>query len=156
MPNETHPTVSHRSFEEGLAAVFGDWPVSEALIFAGDVGAVEAHFASVSALFGHEFPVPEDLVNQMGYLQLQIGRGERAVPIFRRNVELYPSSANVYDSLADALEPAGALDEALRNRDEAVRRAEQVGDDRLELFRRKRDALRERMAQGATADGRLP
>jgi uncharacterized protein len=148
LTNETHSTVSHRSFEEGLVAIFGDWPISDAPIFAGNLSAVEAHFASVSKLYGHEFPVPEDLVNQMGYLQLQIGRGERALPIFRRNVELYPASANVYDSLADALEPAGERHEALRNRDEAVRRAEEIGDDRLEVFRRKRDALRERIAQG--------
>ncbi len=147
LTNESHTTVSHRSFEEGLVAIFTDWPVSDALIFAGDLAAVEAHFASVSKIFGHEFHVPEDLVNQMGYMQLQIGRGERALPIFRRNLELYPSSANVYDSLADALEPAGALEEALRNRDEAVRRAGEIGDERLETFRRKRDALRERIAK---------
>jgi len=148
LTDETHMTVSHRSFEEGLVAIFGDWPISDAPVFAGDLAAVEAHFASLSTLYGHEFPVPEELVNQMGYIQLQIGRGERAVPIFRRNVERYPSSANVYDSLADALEPAGEHDEALRNRDEAVRRAEEIGDERLEVFRRKRDALRERLAQG--------
>jgi uncharacterized protein len=145
MTNETHATVSHRSFEEGLVAIFGDWTISDAPIVAGDLAAVEAHFVGVSNLYGHEFPVPEDLLNQMGYMQLLIGGGERALPIFRRNVELYPTSANVYDSLADALEPAGERHEALRNRDEAVRRAEEIGDERLELFRRKRDALRERI-----------
>jgi len=88
--------------------------------------------------------MPNDLVNIMGYMRLEFGDLEGAVQIFRRNVELYSGSPGVYSSLADALEAAGEIVEALSNREEAVRLAEETGDERLEVFVRNRDALRER------------
>lgn len=42
-------------------------------------------------------------VNRLGYALLQEGDAEAAATVFRWNVERYPWSANVYDSLADAL-----------------------------------------------------
>jgi uncharacterized protein len=115
------------------------------MVMAGDVARLERHLAGAAARYGYEIRPPEWLVNRMGYMQLRLfERPETAVEIFRRNLELHPESANTYDSLANALEAAGRLPEALRHREEAVRRAVEAGDPRVETFRRKRDALRER------------
>ena len=44
----------------------------------------------------------EDIVNGTGYEHLQAGDTKGAVAILKLNVEAYPDSANVYDSVSDA------------------------------------------------------
>ena len=46
-------------------------------------------------------------INQVGYLFLGNGNAEEAITAFSYNVEQYPSSANAYDSLAEAYYRAG-------------------------------------------------
>ena len=60
---------------------------------------------------------PENELNLFGYQLLQDGNPKDAVTIFQLNVQVYPASANPYDSLSD-----GYL--ALGNRDEALKYAE--------------------------------
>ena len=50
--------------------------------------------------------------------------------------ELYPESANVWDSLGDALDSAGKKDEALTSYRKAVSLAEANGDPNLEHFKK--------------------
>ena len=57
----------------------------------------------------------------------------------RCNVELYPDSANVYDSLGEALERAGRMEEALSNYGKAVEKAQKAKDNRLDVFTKNRD-----------------
>jgi dienelactone hydrolase len=57
---------------------------------------------------------PEGEMNLYGYQLLQEGRTEDAIGVFSLNVEAYPASANVYDSLSDAHLAAGNRAEALR------------------------------------------
>ena len=149
MSDETHGSNPHLSVYDGLEAIFRDWRVPESLIIPGDIAALESHFARASKVYGYEIGPPEGLVNQMGYLQLQGGRSEKAIEIFRRNVELYPASANVHDSLADALEADGQLEAALAQREEAVHRASAEHDPRLDAFRRNRDALKRKIEKGS-------
>jgi len=51
--------------------------------------------------------------NGYGYAFLQRNQVEQAIELFRINVELYPESWNVYDSLGEALLEAGRTDEAV-------------------------------------------
>jgi len=60
---------------------------------------------------------------------------------FRRNVELYPQSANAYDSLADGLEAAGKADLALKSVEKAVEVGNQSGDPLLPDFRKHLERL---------------
>ncbi len=55
-----------------------------------------------------------DKLNDLGYRLLH-RTPERAVAVFRLNVELHPHYANGYDSLGEALYHTGALEEALAN-----------------------------------------
>jgi len=50
---------------------------------------------------------PEFAVNILGYESLQGGATQDAIQIFQLNVDAYPNSPNVYDSLADAYAAAG-------------------------------------------------
>ena len=58
------------------------------------------------------------------------------------NVANYPGSANVYDSLGEALEAAGKLDAALDHYEKAVAMAEQSKDPLLDTFRQHVTAAR--------------
>lgn len=57
--------------------------------------------------------LPEDLLNRLGYRLLAVGQDSAAVIIFRKNVEAYPNSANVYDSLGEAYAIAGDTSSAI-------------------------------------------
>lgn len=57
---------------------------------------------------------PEGEANLHGYSLLQAGNTKDAIAMFQMNVQAYPSSANTYDSLADAHLAAGNREEALK------------------------------------------
>lgn len=52
MPDETHPSVVHRTVYDGLGAIFGDFRVSQADLGSWDVAQLEAHFADASTTYG--------------------------------------------------------------------------------------------------------
>jgi CubicO group peptidase (beta-lactamase class C family) len=59
--------------------------------------------------------VEEGTLNRLGYTLLRSGQAQDAIVIFERNVQEYPKSANVYDSLAEAYMDAGQKDLAVQN-----------------------------------------
>lgn len=62
----------------------------------------------------------ESQLNMLGYQLLQIGKTAEAIEIFKLNVEAYPQSANVYDSLGEACLIGGQKDLARINYKKAV------------------------------------
>jgi CubicO group peptidase (beta-lactamase class C family) len=62
-----------------------------------------------------EFRVSEREMNQLGYVFLMEGKIKEAVNVFRLNVEVFPESANVYDSYGEALAAAGDKENAIVN-----------------------------------------
>jgi tetratricopeptide (TPR) repeat protein len=62
----------------------------------------------------------EPAINRLGYNLLAKKRTADAIEIFRLNVESYPTSANVYDSLGDALTAAGRTEEAIKSYEKAL------------------------------------
>lgn len=59
--------------------------------------------------------VQEARLNDLGYSLLQSNKVSEAIAVFKVNVELYPNSANVYDSLGEAYMTAGQKDLAMTN-----------------------------------------
>jgi hypothetical protein len=68
---------------------------------------------------GRGYVLGEYQLNALGYELLGRNRFDEALTVFRRNAELFPWSANPWDSLGEALATAGHLDEAI----EAYRRS---------------------------------
>ena len=63
---------------------------------------------------------PEAELNAYGYQMMQEGRGKEAIIAFQMNVDEFPQSANVHDSLSDAYLADGNKVEALRHAERAL------------------------------------
>ena len=57
----------------------------------------------------------ERTLNTLGYQQLQAKHTQEAIALFKLNVEMYPGSSNVYDSLGEAYMAGGERDAAIAN-----------------------------------------
>jgi len=62
-----------------------------------------------------ELYLAEDYINNWGYSLLRQGQKQPALELFKLNVQLYPASANTYDSLAEVYEATGDGDSAIQN-----------------------------------------
>ena len=62
----------------------------------------------------------ENFLNQLGYMLINQDRLTQAIEIFKLNVDAYPSSANVYDSLAEAYMLSGNKEAAIKFYEKSV------------------------------------
>lgn len=136
--DEDHGSVVLRSHYFGLRKVYAGWqmprdPDSGAI--AGGLPAVEEHFKKLSEKFRYPIAVPEALLNQIGYQLLFADQHDQAIAVFKTNVERYPDSANVYDSLAEAYERNGKIDLATPLYEKAQALGQQNKDPNAALFR---------------------
>lgn len=136
-PDEDHGSSVLRGYYDGLREVFFDWhvPTDQDGKIIGGLQGLETHCRELSARYGYEILPTENTVNNLGYQLLGDKKLAEAIVVFKRNVELYPASANVYDSLGDGYEADGKLDLATKN----VRKAVEVGtkndDPNLEAYK---------------------
>jgi predicted alpha/beta superfamily hydrolase len=142
-PDEDHGSTTFLAHYAGLRTVFDGWVMprdpKDGMPIGGLKG-VEQHYRELSERFG--FPVSaEQTINLMGYNLLGQKKIDDALAAFKRNVELYPGSANVYDSLADGLEAAGKADVARQNVEKAVTVGTATADPLLPQFKQHLDRL---------------
>jgi predicted alpha/beta superfamily hydrolase len=97
-------------------------------------------FRSLRSDTASEFYFEEREFNELGYRLLNTNRAEDAIEILKLNAELYPQSANVYDSLAEAYMKAGQNDLAITNFEKslALNPENQNARDMLKKLRRSR------------------
>jgi uncharacterized protein len=150
MEDEDHGSVVMRSHYHGFRKVFEGWQVT-ADVVAGGAPAVESHYKRLSAKFGYSILPPEPLMNNLGYQLMGAGKMDDAIAVFKSNVERYPHSANVYDSLAEAYEKSGKLDLARPNYEKAVQLGTQNNDPNLEVYKTnfdRVDGMLKKVAEG--------
>ncbi len=138
MADEDHGSVVLRSHYFGLRKVFDGWqaprdPDSGAV--SGGLKGADEHYKKLSAKFGYSIPTPENLINQIGYQLIFAGKPEEAIAVFKTNVERYPASANVYDSLAEAYERGGRIELAEPLYDKARVLGEQNNDPNTAIYK---------------------
>ena len=135
LTKDNHGSLTLKTMYAGLEKLYAAWTLPQAKARKG-AAAIEEHYAALSKTFGYEVRPPEGVVNQAGYLLLlQEKDAERAIAVFHLNVRLHPDSANVYDSLGEALEAAGKNDEAAKEYAKAVERGEFLKDPNLAVFK---------------------
>lgn len=92
--------------------------------------------SSVAAQPRPELPIPVQIESKV-----QARHVQEAVEVFRKNAETWPESANVYDSLGEAQERAGARDDALVSYRRAAAIGKTTGDPNLAVFERNAERL---------------
>ena len=137
--DEDHGSLVMRAHDRGLRKVFAGWqlPREKDGSIAGGLPGAEKHFAALSQRLGYEVKVPEALINQLGY-QLLLAPEKKvaeAIEVFKVNVERYPESANVHDSLGEAYEAAGQLDLARAGYEKAIAIGTAKNDPNLAAFK---------------------
>ena len=118
---------------------------------AGGLKGAEEHYKKLSQKFGYTIPVPENLINQIGYQLMFAGKRDEAIATFKSNVERYPDSANVYDSLAETYEKGGQLDLAKPLYDRAQALGQQNNDPNWALYKANFDRASEKLRQSEAA-----
>jgi tetratricopeptide (TPR) repeat protein len=138
MEDEDHGSIVLRSHYNGLRKTWNGWVIPrdpETGAIAGGLPGLENHYKKLSQKFGYTIPPPEALVNFMGYQLMAAGRMDEAIAAFKSNVERYPASANVYDSLAEAYENSGRLDLAGANYEKAYTLGQTNSDPNTAVFK---------------------
>ena len=79
------------------------------------VQAMIAEYRSLKSGAGQDLYVAESEINTLGYRLLRRQQVNEAIEVLKLNVEAYPQSANVYDSLAEAYLLSGDNDKAIEN-----------------------------------------
>lgn len=105
-PEETHGSIALLGQIDALRHVYAGYRFHNDALDKGFAFA-EKHFEEVSKTVGWRIPVPEGVINNLGYAALSQKKFAEAIDLFKRNVEQNPNSANAHDSLADGYAGAG-------------------------------------------------
>lgn len=134
-PDELHGTIAVPSIREGLITLF-KWFQMENTYRFNDFDTPQETLSNFvkyreNKLF-HHFgyhvpPYPEDLLNMLGYMNMDMQQLDKAKMFFDFAIQYYPKSANAYDSMGDYYEHQHEKEKAL----ECLTKAYQLsGDDR--------------------------
>jgi predicted alpha/beta superfamily hydrolase len=137
-PDEDHGSTVLRAHYAGLRFVFSDWPMPRDPRDGSPVGGLdglEKHYRNLSQRYGYPVPLPENALNLLGYQLMGAKKFDEAIAAFQRNVELYPGSANVYDSLGEGYESAGKFDQATQKFQKAIEVGTKTDDQNLEQYK---------------------
>jgi CubicO group peptidase (beta-lactamase class C family) len=119
------PGVNLNDMSKGIHAIlYGKEPAVPKRILAHDlaetvlsrgVGAAITQYRELKRANSPNYTFDENALNGLGYGLLQKNRIADAIAIFKLNVEEYPKSGNVYDSLAEAYAKDGQKQQAIDN-----------------------------------------
>lgn len=135
MSNEDHGSVVMPSHYAGLRKIYDGWLMPRDPANGSGLKGADEHYQKLSRRFGYAIEVPENLINQIGYQQLFAGQVDEAVATFKTNVERYPASANVYDSLAEAYEKSGKIELARPLYEKAQMLGQQNNDPNTAIYK---------------------
>jgi CubicO group peptidase (beta-lactamase class C family) len=104
----------------------------------GPTAAIQ-HYADLKKSGKEKEEINEQTLNGLGYTLLQDGDLPGATTVFQRNVQEYPESWNVYDSLGEAYMDAGKKDLAIANYEKSLQLnpKNQNGANKLKELREK-------------------
>jgi len=143
-----HGSMVGRNIYDGLLFIFSDWKVPGTVLRNADIDELK-RYAKVNAekwgKYGFEISsiLPERRLNAMGYALLNRNEHDKAVKIFKYNLELYPDSFNAHDSLAEAYLILGDKENAIKYYQLAVKLNPGDSDFAKRVLQNSKDKLRE-------------
>ncbi len=112
-PDETHGSVALLAQIDALRRLYAGYRFHNDMLEKG-LPFARQHFENVSKTVGWPLPIPESVIDDLGYTALSQQKTQDAIALFKRNVEANPNSANAYDSLAEGYSKAGMWKDAAR------------------------------------------
>jgi predicted alpha/beta superfamily hydrolase len=134
MKKEEHGSTPHRTIYDGLEALYSGWRIPQKTI-AGGLKSIAKFYKSLSKKYGYEIPIPEADLNRLGYYYLGKKDIKKALEVFERNVQLFPGSPNVYDSLGEAYEACRQWEEAKMNYEIAYKKGKESDHPLTDSFK---------------------
>jgi len=98
---ENHNSVPFPAMYDALHFLFDFMPMPAMKRDTVTTAAYMSHYKMISQKMGYTLLPPEDEINGMGYYFLQKKMFEKAFSFFQMNIDNYPESYNVYDSMSD-------------------------------------------------------
>ena len=144
--NDNHLSTPHKSIYEALEILYRGWQIPDSTLHEGLV-AILAHYQELTSRLGYEILPPERILNTAGYIALNENNIVEAIKILSYNTELYPNSANVYDSLGDAYERKGDFETAAKYYSLAVGKGQATMDHNLRIYRENLKKAQEKLAR---------
>ena len=80
-----------------------------------DITSAISHYHDLKEKSPNEYNFSERELNNLGYQMLGLEKVKEAIEIFKLNVEVYPASSNVYDSLGEAYMKSDQKELAVKN-----------------------------------------
>lgn len=134
MEGEDHSSCILLSVYDGLKFIFSDWRLPDS-VFTSGLDPILNHYEKLSEKYGYEIRATEEQLNLSGYYFMQrAGNLEEAEKIFKKNIELFPGSANVYDSYGECLESLGNIEEAKNYYKKAIELGKKINHPYLSTF----------------------
>ena len=121
-PRDLHGTIAFPSIMDGLISVFQWYQMENTSKFNSPETSKEElseiikyRAKKLKTYFKYSMPpYPEDLLNMLGYMSLDMEQPEKAKMFFDFDIEYYPNSPNAYDSMADYYERTDDYKNALK------------------------------------------
>lgn len=148
--DEDHGSIVMRTHYRGLEFIFDGWrlaPAPNGASIADVLKHIRSHYEDLSMRYKFRVRPNEQRINNFGYQVLGAGRVEDAIAVFEYNVQLYPASANVYDSLGEAQEKLGQVEPARSNYKKAWELGAKNGDPNVEIFKKNYERLSVKSAE---------
>lgn len=111
-PNDLHGTIPFPSIMDGLVSLF-EWYQMENTDKINSYDTTKESLRQIIKYreqklkdrFGYlEPPYPEEILNMLGYMNMDMDKLDKSKMYFEFAIEYYPQSANAYDSMADYYE----------------------------------------------------
>lgn len=147
MENDNHGSVPLKTIYGGLERIYKGWSLPQNLAETGNLESIKNHYKNLSKKYGYEIKIPEGTLNIFGYQVMGQGRVKDAIEIFKYNIELYPASVNVYDSLGEGLEADNQLEEAKKYYEKAYEKGLVTNDPNLNIYKQHLDNVQEKLMQ---------
>ncbi|ESU19015.1 hypothetical protein FCR2A7T_24290 [Flavobacterium cauense R2A-7] len=101
-PNDNHVSIPVIASYDAFRTIFKDYEFEKDLNDKSiTLNQVKDHYAKVSKMMNYQVLPSQNMINNIGYNFLSNKEYDKAYSFFNLNIENYPSSANVYDSMGD-------------------------------------------------------